>query len=87
MGSPRGQFTGNTMSVFRYGKWRWTAAGGSGQDRGLESTRAGAGPVHGGAVTQLPFRSATELAAAIRAREISSTGLLDCYLDRIERRT
>jgi amidase len=36
-------------------------------------------------VTQLPFRSAAELAAAVRAREISSTELLDCYLSRIER--
>ena len=35
-------------------------------------------------MAQLPFRSATELAAAIRAREISSTELLDCYLGRIE---
>jgi amidase len=35
-------------------------------------------------MTQLPFRSATELAAAVRAREISSVELLDCYLGRIE---
>jgi len=36
-------------------------------------------------MTQLPFRSATELAAAVRAREISSTELVDCYLGRIEK--
>ncbi len=35
-------------------------------------------------MTQLPFRSATELAAAIRGKEISSTELVECYLDRIE---
>jgi hypothetical protein len=35
-------------------------------------------------MTQLPFKSATELAAAVRAKEISSIELLDCYLDRIE---
>ena len=35
-------------------------------------------------MTQLPFRTATELAAALRAKEISSTELLDCYLGRIE---
>ena len=35
-------------------------------------------------MTQLPFRSATELAAAVRAKEISSIELLDCYLGRIE---
>jgi Asp-tRNA(Asn)/Glu-tRNA(Gln) amidotransferase A subunit family amidase len=35
-------------------------------------------------MTQLPFRSATELAAAIRSKEISSTELGKCYLDRIE---
>ena len=35
-------------------------------------------------MTQLPFRSATELAAAIRGKEISSTELVKCYLDRIE---
>ena len=35
-------------------------------------------------MTQLPFRSATELAAAVRAGEISSTELVDCYLGRIE---
>jgi len=34
-------------------------------------------------MTQLPFRSATELAAAIRGKEISSTELVKCYLDRI----
>jgi amidase len=36
-------------------------------------------------MTQLPFRSAAALVAAIKGREISSTELLDCYLDRIER--
>jgi len=35
-------------------------------------------------MTQLPFRSATELAAAIRRKEISSVELLECYLHRIE---
>ena len=35
-------------------------------------------------MTQLPFRSATELVAAIRGKEISSTELAECYLDRIE---
>ena len=35
-------------------------------------------------MTQLPFRSATELAAAIRGKEISSTELVECYLDRIQ---
>src|SRR5712691_7815883 len=35
-------------------------------------------------MTQLSFRSATELAAAIRRKEISSTELLECYLSRIE---
>lgn len=35
-------------------------------------------------MTQLPFRSATELAAAVRDKEVSSTELLECYLDRIE---
>ena len=35
-------------------------------------------------MTQLPFRSATELAAAIRGKEISSTELVECCLDRIE---
>ena len=35
-------------------------------------------------MTQLPFRSATELAAAVRGKEISSTELVECYLDRIE---
>ena len=35
-------------------------------------------------MAQLPFRTATELAAALRAKEISSTELLDCYLGRIE---
>src|SRR5215831_21100180 len=35
-------------------------------------------------MTPLPFRSATELAAAIRAGEISSTELPECYLGRIE---
>src|SRR5262249_24560906 len=35
-------------------------------------------------MTPLPFKSATELAAAIRAGEISSTELLECYLGRIE---
>jgi amidase len=35
-------------------------------------------------MTPLPFRSATDLAAAIRAGEISSTELLECYLGRIE---
>jgi amidase len=35
-------------------------------------------------MTQLPFRSATELAAAIRRKEISSAELLACYLHRIE---
>ena len=33
---------------------------------------------------QLPFRSATELAAAVRGKEVSSTELVECYLDRIE---
>jgi amidase len=32
----------------------------------------------------LPFRSAVELAAAIRGKQISSTELLECYLHRIE---
>jgi len=36
-------------------------------------------------MAQLAFRPATELAAAIKSREISSTELLECYLDRIER--
>src|SRR5438105_4444162 len=36
-------------------------------------------------MTQLPFRSATDLAAAIRRKDISSSELLECYLDRIER--
>ena len=35
-------------------------------------------------MTQLPFRSATELAAVVRAGEVSSIELLECYLDRIE---
>jgi amidase len=35
-------------------------------------------------MTQLPFRSATELAAAVRAGEVSSTELVECYLSRIE---
>ena len=35
-------------------------------------------------MTQLPFRSATELAAAVRGKEISSTELVECYLDRIQ---
>src|SRR5215475_1035534 len=35
-------------------------------------------------MTQLPFRSATELAAAVRGKEVSSAELLECYLDRIE---
>jgi amidase len=35
-------------------------------------------------MTQLPFGSATELAAAIRDREITSSELLECYLSRIE---
>ena len=35
-------------------------------------------------MAQLPFRSATEQAAAVRAKEISSVELLDCYLSRIE---
>jgi amidase len=35
-------------------------------------------------MAQLPFRSATELAAAVRAKEISSIELVDCYLGRIE---
>ena len=36
---------------------------------------------------QLPFRSATELAAAVRDKEVSSTELVECYLDRIEHLT
>ena len=36
-------------------------------------------------MTQLPFRSATDLAAAIRRKDISGSELLECYLDRIER--
>jgi amidase len=36
-------------------------------------------------MAQLAFRSATELVAAIKNKEISSTELLECYLDRIER--
>jgi amidase len=36
-------------------------------------------------MTELLFKSATELVAAIRDREISSTGLLEICLDRIER--
>src|SRR5438105_3243599 len=35
-------------------------------------------------MTQLPLRSATELAAAIRGKEISSSELLERYLSRIE---
>jgi len=35
-------------------------------------------------MAQLPFRTATELAAALRAKQISSIELLDCYLGRIE---
>ena len=35
-------------------------------------------------MTQLPFRSATELAAPIRGKEISSAELAECYPDRIE---
>src|SRR5262249_27699079 len=35
-------------------------------------------------MTPLPFRSATDLSAAVRAKEISSTELLECYLGRIE---
>jgi amidase len=35
-------------------------------------------------MTQLPFRSATELVAAVRGGEISSSELLECYLSRIE---
>jgi amidase len=35
-------------------------------------------------MTQLFFRSATELAVAIRGKEISSSELLECYLSRIE---
>jgi amidase len=34
-------------------------------------------------VTQLPFRPATELAAAVRGKEISSAELVECYLARI----
>ena len=33
----------------------------------------------------LPYRSATDLCAAIRHREISSLELLDCYLERVDR--
>ena len=36
-------------------------------------------------VTELHFRSASQLAAAIRSKEISSRELLDHYLDRVER--
>ena len=39
----------------------------------------------GVAVTDLAFRSATELAAAISAGEISSLELTDLFIDRIER--
>src|SRR5262245_52139764 len=35
-------------------------------------------------MAQLPFRTATELAASVRAMEISRIGLLDCYLGMIE---
>ena len=35
-------------------------------------------------MAQLPFSSATELVAAVRAKEISCIELLDCYLGRIE---
>ena len=35
-------------------------------------------------MTQLPFRSAAELAAAVRAKEVSSTELVECYLNRVE---
>jgi amidase len=35
-------------------------------------------------MTQLPFRSATELAAAVRGKEISSTELVECCLGRME---
>jgi amidase len=50
------------------------------RDRRRDRTLAGKGR----STTQLPFRSATELAAAIRGKEISSTELVKCYLDRIE---
>jgi len=36
-------------------------------------------------VTEIAFRSATELAATVRQREISSRELLDLYVERIER--
>jgi amidase len=36
-------------------------------------------------VDEIPFRSATELVAALRARQVSSRELLDTYLKRVER--
>src|SRR5690348_2049778 len=56
--------------------------------RGRQDREAGLGrgswPIVGGIMAQLPFSSATELVAAVRAKEISCIELLDCYLGRIE---
>src|SRR5215470_15215847 len=62
------------MEVDRPRDWR--------QDLGAGMAKAW--PIVGGVMTQLPFRTATELAAALRAKQISSIELLDCYLGRIE---